>query len=844
MSIFSFWDCNRNGGEKQFMSIEKKRILGFLFSVAMVMVLMPGMSLTARAEGNVAKVGDTEYATLSEAISAWTEGTTLTLLTDVTINEKIYINGNITKTLDLNGKTITLASNSNEQRVIQVNDNQTVFNLLDGSGTNAGRLTGVNPGNNDNGWSGALYINSGATVNMYGGTITGNRTKNGAGVWIDGRGHRGNAKFNMYGGLITGNTATNGGGVYVGCQLNEYAGTAQFNMYGGTITGNTATNGSNVYVDKGVMTMTGGTIDGGFSNNNYVAVSFDANEGWGTMSTQYVKKGTNTIIKANENYGTDGNKTTPAFTQEGYIFVGWNTQADGNGTNYTPGSDSINISADTTLYAKWVSPVASVTSGDTTVPYTDFPAALANWPDGSTLKLLSDVNYGDRKRLEGGTRTLDLNGRTWTGNQSDVSIQIVNNSSLTLQDSSGTNAGKITGNGSNDWHGVIWVEQGSTFNMYGGTISGNTGACGVWIDGRNRPDANNAPGAIFNMYGGLITGNKKGVYVGSQPESNAGEGYLNIYGGTITGNNCDVYIKLGKVNITNPLSNTNPIIVGMQTIGVFTNSTTISNNDTSKFISENTSYAVGKNYDGQLILATPNTVTYKVVNGTWSDDTTEDKTESVAIGLAPTSVPTGMKAAEGYTGGEWDTNPADTTITGATTFTYTFTEKQPATGKTGAESDINIAYSGKSQELVTPGVVEGGTMVYALGTDAETLPADSEYTTDIPTGTDVGSYYVWYKARGDENHLDSDPACVIVTIFQPTYTVSGILEFGNFTGTVDFSLSGNGVNKNVSINVTDGSGNYSFTGLTAGTYDVKASWNKDGKGHSLTFTVPVTAGTL
>ena len=39
------------------------------------------------------------------------------------------------------------------------------------------------------------------------------------------------------------------------------------------------------------------------------------------------------------------------------------------------------------------------------------------------------------------------------------------------------------------------------------------------------------------------------------------------------------------------------------------------------------------------------------------------------------SVPTGMKASSGYTDGVWDTDPADTTITGAQTFTYTFTAK-------------------------------------------------------------------------------------------------------------------------------------------------------------------------
>lgn len=69
------------------------------------------------------------------------------------------------------------------------------------------------------------------------------------------------------------------------------------------------------------------------------------------------------------------------------------------------------------------------------------------------------------------------------------------------------------------------------------------------------------------------------------------------------------------------------------------------------------------------------TVTFKVKNGTWSDGGTADKTETVQSGSMPASVPTGMKASEGYAGGAWDTNPASATITGATTFTYTFTAK-------------------------------------------------------------------------------------------------------------------------------------------------------------------------
>jgi hypothetical protein len=72
-----------------------------------------------------------------------------------------------------------------------------------------------------------------------------------------------------------------------------------------------------------------------------------------------------------------------------------------------------------------------------------------------------------------------------------------------------------------------------------------------------------------------------------------------------------------------------------------------------------------------------------------------------------------------------------------------------------------LTYNGQAQELVTAGETDGGTMQYALGTDTE---ATEPYTTSIPTATEAGTYYVWYKAKGDSNHIDSATASVIVTI--------------------------------------------------------------------------------
>jgi len=78
-----------------------------------------------------------------------------------------------------------------------------------------------------------------------------------------------------------------------------------------------------------------------------------------------------------------------------------------------------------------------------------------------------------------------------------------------------------------------------------------------------------------------------------------------------------------------------------------------------------------------------------------------------------------------------------------------------------------LTYSGSAQELVTAGTAEGGTMQYALGKDATTVPTEG-WSGNIPTATDAKTYYVWYKAKGDESHSDSDANYVTVKIEEKT----------------------------------------------------------------------------
>ena len=86
-----------------------------------------------------------------------------------------------------------------------------------------------------------------------------------------------------------------------------------------------------------------------------------------------------------------------------------------------------------------------------------------------------------------------------------------------------------------------------------------------------------------------------------------------------------------------------------------------------------------------------------------------------------------------------------------------------------APTAINPSYTGMAQALVNAGFSNEGTLQYALGTDSSNSP-ETGWSTSVPSATDKGTYYVWYKVIGDNDHFDSDPACVTVTIKETSPT--------------------------------------------------------------------------
>ena len=173
--------------------ISLKKLLAGVLSAAMVLT---SMALPVFADestnGNAAKIGETEYETLTAAVAAVKDGETVTMLKNVTESVEIAADKNIT--IDLNGKTLTNTDGKHtieNNGTLMINDSSndktgTVDNVIHARGAlvnHAGAVATLNGGkfyrsleagnspdnNGGNSWytilnQGTMTINDGATV--------------------------------------------------------------------------------------------------------------------------------------------------------------------------------------------------------------------------------------------------------------------------------------------------------------------------------------------------------------------------------------------------------------------------------------------------------------------------------------------------------------------------------------------------------------------------------------------------------------------------------------------------------------------------------------------------------
>ncbi len=84
--------------------------------------------------------------------------------------------------------------------------------------------------------------------------------------------------------------------------------------------------------------------------------------------------------------------------------------------------------------------------------------------------------------------------------------------------------------------------------------------------------------------------------------------------------------------------------------------------------------------------------------------------------------------------------------------------KAPSVTLTAPAAISGLVYDQQAHLLVTPGVTQHGTVVYSLDS--------MNWSTSVPTAVNAGKYTVFYKIVGDQNHLDSAPAVITVTVAQ------------------------------------------------------------------------------
>ncbi len=573
----------------------KKRIASIITAAAVAFGSIGALPQLPQTVGFVvpAYADSTAITTWSGLKTALSADGTVTLTQDITAGDgdtALEVPSGKTVTLDLNGHTISrgLTTATENGYVIKVSGNLT----LTDNGSGEGKITG---GYNSS-YCGGVYVDVNGTFTMTGGTISGNSTylTNGGGVFVDS-----NATFTMTGGTISGNNVigSNGGGVLV-------AGNAKFEMSGGTISGNSASasnatcRGGGVCVKPtGTFTMSGGTISGNntttYGNGNgggvYVYSGATFNLSGTPKITDNVKDGTldegvYTGDTANNVFLDDETiKITGALSSGAKIGVsntGVFAEKDGNYSGLTE-SDVSKFSYDGTGYHPIINDDGKA-EFVRTLSWSDLQSKFNSASENETIKLLQDYTAGEGDNAlvipAGKKIVIDLNGHTINRELSSGTFNghvIIVNGELTLEDSSESKAGKITGGYTNSSGGGVGIS-GGTFTMNGGAISGNhatNNGGGVFLNGGkfimnggaiSGNTANGSGGGVFvnsgvfTMNGGTISGNTA-TDTGTSDCGGGGvymlDGEINLKGGTITGNNTaenggGLYYRNGVLNIS------------------------------------------------------------------------------------------------------------------------------------------------------------------------------------------------------------------------------------------------------------------------------------------------------
>ena len=221
----------------------------------------------------------------------------------------------------------------------------------------------------------------------------------------------------------------------------------------------------------------------------------------GRVTINYTRE-THTIrYDANGGYGAPGNQTktmgvdlwlsstTPSRSQ--YVFKGWNTQANGSGTSYSPGQQFY-PDADTTLYAQW--------EEDTSYQYLDVNGVLDGNQANNTDGMGKFDVYINGQLVSDPSGSIDFYDKYKVGSKYEIK-NIRPNSGISYDHASPGLSGTITGYTSIN----LYFNTGYTLSVdpNGGTYKGSSGVTTVNHLSPGAPitvDSPTRPGYKFGGY--------------------------------------------------------------------------------------------------------------------------------------------------------------------------------------------------------------------------------------------------------------------------------------------------------------------------------------------------------
>ena len=540
----------------------KHKLLSILLCLAMALSLLPTAAL---ADGeNVAKVGETEYATLAEAVTAAKEAAktdeihsaTITLLKNTELAAEVKLDGNdsvvnenpLDINIDLNNCTLDMKS----FKVII--ENGAVLEIFNGQISSTPEKNN-NPAFRVNAESSCLLDNvtmttTGVAVFAQGDCALAavNNSNITAGTYAvttnAASSDNYNPVFNIVDSTLKGSSPVL---VNVPCELNIKNSTINGSMHG-------------VIVRGGTANITGSTITQTYTDDDYQEMAdYFNNRNWG--SGNMINLGA--LIVGNKHatsyqYHSDVTVTDTVIKTAGAhadlfpaIYTYANNAAD-KGVNLSIGGDKTNVSGKVVKGNEEYNTI-SISGG----AFTDIANAVKYAADGATIKLAGDVTRDSgmievRKPL-----TVDLNTHKLTSLggfdiYADLTVKngqmetvgwaawVQNGAKLVVDKDVTIKATSSEGNKG----GITVQNNGSAVTIYGSVeAAGGAAVSGIG----NKEDG----GVTINIEDGAVIKNTNesgvGIYYPNTAE-------LNIKGGTITGAT-GVYVKSGKTTITGGVIN-------------------------------------------------------------------------------------------------------------------------------------------------------------------------------------------------------------------------------------------------------------------------------------------------